>query len=386
MNSRERFEAAMNHEEPDRVPVDMGKHIGSIHKDAYVKLRDYLEDSSMQNQKLILDRMAQTVVPDENLLQRFQIDFRWIVPHWVEVKEVVGKDAYIDMWGVTYTSAGDYYAITDSPLKNATLADLDAYDWPDPHHPQMLTGLGEQAQDLFENTDYVVGADTIKGGILTTALAVRGFEPLLMDMIADTVFAEALFDRIYYLYKEMWTDYLKAVGSFVQLVYITDDLGTQDSLLISPELFRGLIKPRLASLIQHIKSLANVRVMFHTDGAILPVIEDIIEMGVDILNPVQTSTKGMDDTWVLNQKYGDRLSFHGAIDVQQVLPGSTEKELRYEVAKRINDLGQNGGYILAPCHNIGHDISPANVVTLFEAAQEYGQYPLQLDSILNQAR
>ena len=152
-------------------------------------------------------------------------------------------------------------------------------------------------------------------------------------------------------------------------------------MLISPDTFRRLVKPRLKELIDHIKGLADVKFMYHTDGTLVDVIDDVIEMGVDVLNPVQTSAMGM-DTYVLEEKYGDRLSFHGAIDVQQVLPSSTPAEVRYDVAKRIYDLGRGGGYILSPCHNIGADVPPENIIAMFEAAREYGQYPLQLDSLL----
>ncbi len=121
--------------------------------------------------------------------------------------------------------------------------------------------------------------------------------------------------------------------------------------------------------------------MYHTDGTVTPVMEDIIEMGVDILNPIQTSALGM-DTAVLKELYHGRLCFHGAIDVQQMLPFSTPDEVRYDVAKRIYDLGRGGGYILAPCHNIGSDVPPENTEAMYEAAHEYGHYPIQLDDVL----
>ena len=162
---------------------------------------------------------------------------------------------------------------------------------------------------------------------------------------------------------------------------LTDDLGSQTSLLISPRMFRELIKPRMQELHDHIKSCADVKLMFHTDGAVLPLIDDFLEMNVDILNPVQTSVSGLEDTFALKEKYGDRLSFHGAIDVQQMMPNATTEELEQEIARRIYDLGRNGGYILAPCHNIGHDIPPENVVTLFEKARESGNDPAALRSV-----
>lgn len=384
MTPRECFSAAMNHEQPDRLLIDMGKHIGSLHRGAYIKLRDYLGDETMVNENTILDRMAQTVVPDESLLQRFDIDFRWVVPHWVQVTEREDVLGYVDMWGVPYkaTETVDHYVVDGAPLLHATVDTIDDFQWPDPHDPDQFKGLREQAKHLFENTDYVIGADAIKAGVLMNSLQMRGFEQFFMDLVIDKEFAEALMDRILSTLKEMWSRYMEEVGPFVQIVYLTDDLGSQTSLLISPKLFREMIKPRIKELHDHIKSLADVQLMFHTDGAVLPLIDDFLEMNVDILNPVQTSLTGMQDTFALKESFGDRLSFHGAIDVQQMLPNATTDELEQEIALRIYDLGRNGGFILAPCHNIGHDVPPENVVTLFEKARKLGQDPASLGNIL----
>ena len=388
MTPRENFFTAMSHQQPERVLVDMGKHIGSIHKKAYVKLQHYLNDVPMENADKILDRMAQTVVPDEALLQRFGIDFRWLVPNWVQVKERTDVDGYIDMWGVPYraTADQDHYAIDvlcDAPLKTATLKNLDDFNWPDPYDPDQFKGLREQAKILYENTDYVIGADAIKAGPLMTALQMRGYEQFFMDLIADTEFADALLDKITWTLKAMWTRYMEEVGPYVQLVYVTDDLGSQTSMLISPKVFRNRLKPKMKELHDHIKGLADVKLMMHTDGAVSPVIEDIIEMNVDIINPVQTSVHGMDNTQALKQQFGDRLAFHGAIDVQHLMPNASLDQLRWEVAKRIHDLGCNGGYIIAPCHNIGHDISPQNIVAFFDLVKQFDDYPLALDEVLN---
>ncbi len=367
----------MNHEKPDRLLLDMGKHIGSIHRRAYVKLRDYLGDDSLQNENVILDRMAQTVVPDEALLQRFDIDFRWLVPNWVQVDERSDVPGYIDMWGVPYkaTEDWDHCVVDGAPMREATLDNIDDFKWPDPNDPAQFRGLREKARDLYENTDYVIGADAIKAGVLMNALQMRGYDKFFMDLILDKGFAEGLMDRILATLKEMWSRYMEEVGDYVQIAYVTDDLGSQKSLLISPDLFREMLKPRMKELHDHIKSLADVKLMFHTDGAVSPLLDDFLEMNVDILNPVQTSVNGLEDTFALKQAYGDRLSFHGAIDVQQMMPNATPDELKQEIAKRIYDLGRNGGYILAPCHNLGHDISPENVVTLFETARELGNDP-----------
>jgi uroporphyrinogen decarboxylase len=370
----------MNHEQPDRLLLDMGKHIGSIHRRAYVNLKEHLGDDSMVNENLVLDRMAQTVVPDESLLQRFDIDFRWVVPNWVQVTEREDVPGYVDMWGVPYkaTEDADHCVVDGAPMRQATIETLGDFQWPDPNDPKQFAGLREQAKHLYENTDYVVGADAIKAGVLMNSLQMRGYDQFFMDLAIDVPFAEALMDRILYTLKEMWSRYMDAVGEYVQIAYVTDDLGSQSSLLISPRMFRQLLKPRMKELHDHIKSCADVKLMFHTDGAVLPLVDDFLEMNVDILNPVQTSVSGLEDTFALKESFGDRLSFHGAIDVQQMMPNATTEELEDEIARRIYDLGRNGGYILAPCHNIGHDIPPENIVTLFEKAREFGNNPAAL--------
>jgi uroporphyrinogen decarboxylase len=383
MTPRECFYAAMNHEQPDRLLLDMGKHIGSIHRRAYAQLRDYLGDENMVNGELILDRMAQTVVPDECLLERFDIDFRWVVPNWVQVTERQDVPGYVDMWGVPYkaTTDWDHCVVDGAPMRQATLDNIDDFQWPNPNDPEQFKGLRERAKHLYENTDFVIGADAIKAGVLMNALQMRGYDQFFMDLAIDTPFAEALMDRILRTLKEMWSRYMDEVGEYVQLAYVTDDLGSQTSLLISPRMFRQLLKPRMKELHDHIKNCADVQLMFHTDGAVLPLVDDFLEMNVDILNPVQTSVSGLEDTFALKERYGDRLSFHGAIDVQQMLPNATTAELEQEIARRVYDLGRDGGYILAPCHNIGHDIPPENVVTLFEKAREFGRDPAALKAV-----
>ncbi len=375
MNSRERFHAAMSHQPTDRVLIDYGKHIGSFHRDAYINLSEYLRDVPMHDGSRILDRMAQNVVLDEALCQRFGIDFRWVVPHWVNVRDVTidGEPGYVDMWYTPHkwTDVGRYYAIHAQPLgkDDLTVADIDASDWPDPNNPAMFEGLREQAKHWRDKTQYVVGGDGIKVGILQTSSQLRGYDKLFVDFALHLDLAHALLNKISKIINEMYFYYMKAVGEYIEVVVITDDQGTQNSLMVSPKMFRAFIKPYLKAQIETIKNTANVKVLMHCDGAIAPIIPDLIEIGVDILNPIQTVVKGLEDTRALKEKFGDQVCFHGAIDVQQVLPNLTAEGVRQEVKKRIDELGTNGGYILAPCHNINIDIPPANVVALFDAAQ-----------------
>jgi len=379
MNRRKAFEAIVNHREPERVLIDYGKHIGSFHRSAYDILTAHL---GLDLKPKILDRMAQNVVLDEAICEKLGIDFRWVVPNWVGVRDmqIDGKLGYTDMWQTPHkwTDYGEHYASVDMPLKQDTLTleDIDTFEWPDPHRPAMFEGLREQAKHWHETTDFVVGADGIKVGILQTAAQIRSYDKLFRDFAINSEMAHTVLDKISSIINEMYRHYMQAVGDYVQVVVITDDQGTQNSLMISPKMFREFIKPRLKTQIETIKANANVKVLMHCDGAILRILEDLIEIGVDILNPIQTVVDGFEDTFALKEKFGDRICFHGGIDVQQVLPNATPEDVRKEVARRINDLGRGGGYIIAPCHNINVDIPVENTLAMFDEAQKIGQYPL----------
>ncbi|MGQ9667590.1 MAG: uroporphyrinogen decarboxylase family protein [Anaerolineae bacterium] len=326
--------------------------------------------------------MAQNIVLPERLCQRLGLDFRWIIPHWVGVRDIIldGEPGYLDMWHTPFrwTERGQYYFMAGHPLgkEDLTISDIMRFDWPDPDQPAMFAGLAEQARHWYESTDYVVGADGIKVGILQIAAQLRGYDKIFLDFALNPDLAHALLDKITAIIQEMYRKYMRAVGKYVQVVVITDDMGTQESLLISPQMFRVFIKPRLQAWIETIKGETDAKVLMHCDGAILPILSDLIEIGVDIINPIQTVVKGFEDTRRLKEQFGDRVVFHGGIDVQQVLPRGTPESIEREVMQRIYDLGRDGGYILAPCHNISFDVPPANVVALFDAAQRYGIYPL----------
>lgn len=207
MNRRECFRKAMNHETPEKTLVDLGKHIGSFHKFEYLKLKEYFKgDIELKNENKIMDRMAQTVFIDEELLERFHIDFRWVHPNINAGQVQISEDIYEDMWGVKLKNTGDYWAVCEGPLQNVDASDLSVLDnlkLPYDLIPQIFEGVGEKAKYLYENTDYVVGADGIKAGLLQTALQMRGFEKLFMDTIANPKFVEKLFEKLLDVFKEM---------------------------------------------------------------------------------------------------------------------------------------------------------------------------------------
>jgi uroporphyrinogen decarboxylase len=379
MNRRERFAKAMNHEATDRVLSDFGKYIGSMEKAEYLRMKEYLKgDIDLKNENIILDPMAQNVQTDEELLQRFNVDFRWVQPNLFAGTKQISETEYVDMWGVTFQYSGGYWAVSANPLKEGTIEELEKFNWPDPNTPGFFDGIDARAKHFYEDTDYIVGADGIKNGLLMTAAQMRGYETFLMDLISEPEYAAALLDKLLDIMKKMWSIYLGKVGKYVQLVmYNTDDYGTQNSLLVSPEIFRTFLKGRNKDLIDHVKSMADVKVMLHSDGAILPLIDDFVEMGVDILNPMQTSLEPLSDLRGIKEKYGDRISFHGGIDVQHVMQVSTPAEIKKIVHKHLYELGKDGGYIIAVCHNISHMIPPENIIALFEAVQEHGEYPVK---------
>jgi len=233
----------------------------------------------------------------------------------------------------------------------------------------LSTSLAEEAHRLYEETDYALVADFLGGGIFEQALWMRGFERFMMDMVSDEPFATALLDTLLELYIEFYAVYLEAVGPYVQIVAVGDDLGMQTGPLISPRLYRRLIKPRHRELYDFIHSRTEAKIMHHTCGSVFPFVQDLIDVGVDILNPIQTSARGMDPV-ALKREFGERLVFHGGIDVQQILPFATPERVREEVRHIVTTLGQGGGYIFAPSHNIQADVPPENIVAMYEAIQE----------------
>jgi uroporphyrinogen decarboxylase len=169
--------------------------------------------------------------------------------------------------------------------------------------------------------------------------------------------------------------YLEEVGEFVQMVHTSDDLGTQTAPYFSLEMYREMIKPKQKELMAHIKDKTEAKIFYHSDGAISTLIDDLMEIGVDILNPIEPAVKGMDPS-ILKKSFGEKLSFHGGISQQQVLSKGTPDQVREEVKQRIRELCRGGGYILAAAQTIVPEIPAENIVEMFRAARQYGTYPI----------
>ena len=381
MTPRERVMAALDHQEPDRVPVDLAQAGGDgITLVAYQNLVRHL--GLPPRQARMMSRLAQSVHPDEDVLQRFRVDFRRLdmgVPdNWQD--EPVGEDGYRDEWGVVRSRprGGYYYDLTESPIAEDTLSAIDRHPWPDPEDPGRYRGLRERARELHEDTDYAVVLD-VNSSFFLRCGELRGWENFYIDLVGNPDFASALMERYLDIRLRMAERALEEVGDHVDIVFATsDDLGMADRTIVSPETYRRLIKPLQKKTFDFFKDRTPANRFYHCDGAVYPIIEDFIEIGVETLNPIQVSATGMGDTKKLNDEFGDCLAFWGAIDTYQVLPFGTPDDVREEVRRRIMDLGPGGGYVVCSVHNIQPEVPPENVVVMFDAAYELGRYPLPL--------
>jgi len=368
MNSRERVLTVLRHEVPDRVPVDLGSTaVSGIHRRANDALKALL---GVVADEPVHDLVQGLVVPDERVLQRFGVDFRRVAMRPSAAAAAAlpadSDETYVDEWGMRRQRTELYWEMVGHPLADATVEDLRHYPWPDPHDPARVAGLAEEAQRLYEETDYALVADFLGGGLFEQALWMRGFERFMIDLVSDEPFATALLDTLLELYIEFYDVYLEAVGPYVQIVALGDDLGMQTGPLISPALYRRLIKPRHKELYDFIHSRTEAKIMHHTCGSVFPLVQDLIDVGVDILNPIQTSAQGMDPA-ALKREFGQQLIFHGGMDVQRILPFATPEVVKEEVKRIVAILGQGGGYIFAPSHNIQADVPPENILAMYEA-------------------
>jgi len=380
LTPRERVRRAISRQEPDRVPLDLGTTTSTTMVDgAHERLKQHM---GIAGERRLISVMFQLVWVEEAILREFQIDLRPVMGKGPSrSRGGFGPDGtFVDEWGVTFRRppGGLYYDIISSPLREATLKDLEFYPFPDPLDPGRLAGVEEDAKTLHENTDYaVVGSAGGPTNIFELSWYLRGLDQFLIDLVADKPFAHALLRRVTDLQKAKYGEFLKKTGRYLDIVRAGDDMGTQSQPLLSPALYREMIKPYHVEFFSSIKERTDAALMFHSCGNVYPLIPDLMEAGVDILNPIQVSAKEMEPER-LKREFGDRLAFSGAIDTQRVLPYGTPEEVEGEVRQRIQELGPGGGYVIASVHNIQPDVPPENVMAMFRAGLKHGSYPLRL--------
>jgi uroporphyrinogen decarboxylase len=373
---RDRVMKALNHQEPDRVPVDFGgTRVSTIVSGAYEGLRRY---TGVGSETLFIDRTSGRVRPGDEILERFDVDTR-MLPLQTPVRRSERMElpaSYEDQWGVVWrvTSDGRYYVWKPPFAGKSSIHDLSTHRWPDPDAPGLAEGLRARAKALRVSTDCAIVLE-LPGRVFSLGQNLCGFEDWLVTLVTDARFARALLDKGVEIESQMVRTILGAVGDNVDVILCaTDDLGMQTGPLISPDLYRKLIKPFQRGLFNTIKNHTEAKLLFHSDGAIVPLIGDLIDIGVEVLNPVQVSAAGMGDTKWLKKEFGQHLSFWGAVDTQHILPFGTPEQVKEEVKRRIEDLASGGGYVLASVHNVQAEVPPENIRAMLEAAKQYGGY------------
>jgi uroporphyrinogen decarboxylase len=302
-----------------------------------------------------------------------------VAPGRSEIGQLSAEETLVDAWGVHWVQRPEvgYYEALDPPLRNATIDDLERYPWPDLAHPSRFVDLAEEARRLHEETPYaVVGMSGVAPH--EQIYVMRGLDTWLTDLITDPEFCHALLRKITDLMLAGVKRFLDECGPYIDVIITGDDLGMQHAPMMSPRVYRKIIKPYHAELLSTIKQRTKAKVFFHSDGNVYPLIGDLIEVGVDLLNPVQVSARDMGDTARLKREFGDRLSFCGAIDTQWALPFGTTEDVRGEVRRRIRDLAPGGGYIVASVHCIQPDVPPENILAMCDEVRAAGKYPLKL--------
>ncbi len=380
ITSRQRVIMALNHQQPDRVPIDLGGFQTGIHKKAYEDLLDYL---GLKEEIHILDAVQQLAKPSEVVLERFHVDTRYVCSKGVEgfdwsikQNQRAGRlwHDLTDEFGVVWSMPDDqqmYMDISHHPLAEASIDDLNDYPFPDGSDPSRFEGLHKEVAQLRNDTPYAI-CTGIGGVVYEYCWYMRGLEQWFMDMIQNPAFCEALLDRTLKYWMDYYTGFMKQIGDLVDVVMIGDDLAGQDGPLFQPAFYKTIVKPRQKALVQHIKSLTDAKIWYHTCGGCAVYIPELIDNGVDILNPIQTSADGMDPR-MLKDKFGDKIVlWGGGIDSQHVLPFVSPAEVKDHVRQNLEIFKPGGGYVFNNIHNIQAGVPAENIVAMYEAAYEYG--------------
>ena len=386
MTSRERVRLAISHKEPDRVPVDNGGVVSGMHEATYRNLLDHL---GMTDALIIYDPVQRLALVKEEVLELLGVDTRYIFTNppsfWQFEEEADGS--WVDEFGTGYRRSELYSDYFFPVLQNATMGDLKRYRFPDPADPARFEGLNERARELYEKTDYaLVGGNT--PSLFYLGWVLRGMEQFMIDIVINREFAGYLMDRIVEWNIALLDGILSEIGKYIEYQWVGDDWGVQHGPLISMAMFRDIVVPRFRKIISFIKSKTNAKVIYHTCGSTRFIMDDLIEIGVDIVQPLQANADGNEDSAALKRDFGKRIVFHGNTNNQGVFH-RTREEVVADALYRIRHLAPGGGYIFSSGHNIQANMPPENILALFTTAKEYGTYPIdikRIDDELNSIR
>ncbi len=380
MTPRQRVNAALAHEEPDRVPLALGGGPYGLVDDLYLRLVKLLG----LGQPVPPFRTGHTIsYMDDRLLECLGTDLRYCWPGLLPNSPVIpGKDdnTFYDSYGQVWKRATPYYFASEGILKGASsVDDIERHvHWPDLSDPRWTDGVGERARALREQTDYFVVMRMVAShGPFQTATDLRGTAAFLMDMVRNPAFAQALLDRVTTSLEGLIRLAMEAGGRWFDLLELSgDDYAGNLNPLISPAMFRKFIQPCLKRLVDAVRDFdTGTKIMLHSDGAISRLMPDILATGVDVIHPLEPLPAT--DLAAMKLQYGEQATFLGGVDISHAMPG-TRADVIAEATRRIRQLARGGGYILAPSNHLQADVPAENVITLFETARALGQYPIQL--------
>jgi len=375
MNSRERVLATLSHRVPDRVPIDFGSFPGatSMNVRAYQNLLQYL---GIKREVRIGALIMFTAEIDGDILDRFHVDTKTVTPSRA-LSDYNFPEEFMDRpWSVKWRRSTDYtYAPVEGPFQkivHPTLDDLKSFKWPKPSEVEDFSQWREKGKKLRRESDKALVA-RVPPGIFTLAQFMRGLEGWMTDLILNRQFSDAFHEKLAEIWTETVGGVIEALGDNVDIIMFGDDFGLQNQPIVSPQMFRERMKPLMKRMIGKIKSQTKAKIALHTCGSVFAYMDDFVDIGIDVLNPLQSNAKDMEASKI-KEKAGRNLALWGGIDTHEVLPGGTPNDVRQEVKRKISVLGKGGGYMLSADHNILTDVPPENLITMFEAAVEYGKY------------
>ena len=364
---RERFAATLAHQPVDRPPIDLGGTPQSTVDDERLisSLAAYLGFAG--------ERPADYRKFDRRILEHFDVDFRRVgdlVPFVTDRIRAISATEHIDCYGIRHRFSGAYWEIVEGPLQNATIDEVAAYTFPTVEQiPPELPELWEaEARRLYQETPYVIVGEHPVFGMLELACWLCGYDHIMLMLALDPEFIHLLFGKILAFQQAVIRRYYARIGRYIHLTTSGDDFGTQHGPFMSPAMFREFVYPYLRARIAYTAQCTDAVYLHHTCGAVFDLIPDLLAAGVRILNPIQPAA-GMDPVR-LKATYGDRLTFHGGLDTQAVLPSNDPAIIAAAVASLLAAMHPNhdGGYIFAPAHNLQHDVTPASVACMYDAA------------------
>ena len=373
MTPRERVLCALRHEKTDHTPIDLGScNVSSININAYRNLLTKLglEDGDIR----IMEFASQLVKPREELLRELDIDTRGVFLSKPKVSKTVfnGENECTDVWGITYRRpiGGLYFDVAKSPLEKCeTLEEVMDYQFPAIEDIANEEGCAQIAGEIRKNKEHAI-VGSFGSSIFMRVQELRGYSQVFEDMLVDKDIVNYLMDKVLDIRIKLAGMLINAYSDVLDVVQIADDVAGQISSLVSLESYRELIKPRTQKLIEFIKKEANVKILYHCCGNVYNMIDDFVEAGVDILNPVQVSAAEMGDLKRLKRRFGSQICFWGGIDCQKLLPSASPEEVRRVAIQTKDILGENGGYVLSAAHNIQADVPAENILAMFLAARE----------------